>query len=255
MVGPAMTRLPDAPLEIPRLDLPAGALDAPGDPHPPPPAAWVDDGEEATDALTMFLREAGRHPLLTAAQEIALARRIERGDLAAKERLVTHNLRLVVSIARRYPPGEHLTLADLVQEGVLGLIRAAEKFDWRKGFRFSTYATLWIRQAIQRGIADRGRPIRLPTNVELRERKVARARTALTLRLGREPTDEEVAEAAGVGLERIAELQAAARVVASLDRPLEGGDEATLGDLLRSEERRVGKECYALCRSRWSPYH
>ncbi|MBX5440493.1 MAG: sigma-70 family RNA polymerase sigma factor [Solirubrobacteraceae bacterium] len=214
--------------------------------HPAPPPAVSNDelAEHTVDAMTLFLREAGRYPLLTPAQEIELAKRIERGDLDAKEQLVNHNLRLVVSIARRYPATENMALLDLIQEGMLGLIRAAEKFDWRKGFRFSTYATLWIRQAIQRGIADRARTIRLPTNVEQRERKVARARAELTLRLGREPTIEELAEASGLTPERIAELDAAARVVTSLDRPLEAGGDATFGDLLPGSVGDVGDELH-----------
>ena len=213
--------------------------------HPDPPLdALLPPDADTADAMTVFLREASRYPLLTAAQEIELAKRIERGDLAAKEQLVNHNLRLVVSIARRYPATEQMALLDLIQEGMLGLIRAAEKFDWRKGFRFSTYATLWIRQAIQRGIADRARTIRLPTNVEQRERKVARARAELTLRLGREPTDEELAEAAGLSLDRIHELDAAARVVTSLDRPVETGADATIGDLLPAAGDDIGDELH-----------
>ncbi|MDQ4041652.1 MAG: sigma-70 family RNA polymerase sigma factor, partial [Actinomycetota bacterium] len=146
---------------------------------------------QTTDALSLFLNEAGRHELLTPAEEIELAQRIERGDLEAKDRLVNSNLRLVVSLARRYQGVGELCLLDLIQEGVLGLIRAAEKFDWRKGFRFSTYATLWIRQAIQRGLADRGRTIRLPVNVAQRERRIATTERKLAAELGRDPTDEE----------------------------------------------------------------
>ena len=122
----------------------------------------------------MFLNEAGRYPLLTAAEEVELAKRIERGDMAAKERMINCNLRLVVSIAKRYQT-QGITLGDLVQEGVLGLIRATEKFDWRKGFKFSTYATWWIRQAVQRGVANKSRTIRIPVHVVEREQKVARA--------------------------------------------------------------------------------
>src|SRR5213075_3547715 len=129
----------------------------------------------------------GRYPLLTAAEEVELSKLIERGDQQAKDRMVNSNLRLVVSIAKKYQ-GHGLPLIDLIQEGVLGLIRAVEKFDWRRGFRFSTYATLWIRQAIQRGLADRGRMIRLPVNVAQRERKIARTERELSARLGREPT-------------------------------------------------------------------
>ena len=124
--------------------------------------------------MGQFLREAARFPLLTGREEIELAKRIERGDLAAKDKLISHNLRLVVSIAKRYQVSSDLTLLDLVQEGTLGLIRAAEKFDWRKGLRFSTYATLWIRQAIQNGLSNRARIIRLPVGVEQRERRIAR---------------------------------------------------------------------------------
>ena len=158
------------------------------------------DGELAhytVDGLEQFLAEAAQHPLLTAAEEIELAKRVERGDLEAKERLITHNLRLVVSIARRYP-GNELSLLDLIQEGTIGLIRAAEKFDWRKGFRFSTYATLWIRQSIGRALSNHARTIRLPTQVAQRERSLALARAALTAQLGHEPTIEEVAAEAGM---------------------------------------------------------
>src|SRR5439155_5001859 len=126
----------------------------------------------STDSLQLFLNEAGRYPLLTAAEEVELAKRIERGDMAAKERMITSNLRLVVSIARRYQT-QGITLGDLIQEGVIGLIRATEKFDWRKGFKFSTYATWWIRQAVQRGVANKARTIRIPVHVVEREQKVS----------------------------------------------------------------------------------
>ena len=147
----------------------------------PPTRYTVNDlSTQTTDALQLFLNEAGRYPLLRPEEEIELAQRIERGDLEAKERLINSNLRLVVSLARRYQGTADMPLLDLIQEGILGLIRAAEKFDWRKGFRFSTYATLWIRQAIQRGLADRGRSIRLPVNIAQRERKIARVERELT---------------------------------------------------------------------------
>ena len=154
------------------------------------PHTSISNGELAgytTDALQLFLNEAGRHALLTPAEEVELSKRIERGDLEAKDRLVTSNLRLVVSIARKYQNVGELALLDLIQEGMLGLIRAAEKFDWRKGFRFSTYATLWIRQAISRALDERGRTIRLPINVAQRQRKVANAERELTTQLGRAP--------------------------------------------------------------------
>jgi RNA polymerase primary sigma factor len=189
-----------------------------------------------TDALALFLNEAGRYPLLGSEEEIELAKRIERGDLEAKERMVNSNLRLVVSIARKYQGLGDLSLLDLIQEGVLGLIRAAEKFDWRKGFRFSTYATLWIRQAIQRGLADRGRQIRLPVNVAQRERKIATMERQMSTRLGREPSPEEIAEQADLPLAEIVQMRDVARTVTSLDRPVGESEETALGELLPSEQ-------------------
>src|SRR5947208_4200797 len=152
-----------------------------------------------TDALQLFLNEIRRYPLLTAEEEIELAKRIEQGDLEAKERMINSNLRLVVSIAKKYQ-GQELSLLDLIQEGIFGLIRAAEKFDWRKGYKFSTYATFWIRQAIQRGLANKARTIRIPVHIGQRERKIARADRELSGRLGRDPSDEEIAAEAEVTL-------------------------------------------------------
>src|SRR3954469_3937887 len=196
----------------------------------------IDDlAHQTTDAMQLFLNEAGRHRLLTPDEEIELAKRIERGDLAAKERMVNSNRRLVVSIARKYRNTGELTLLDLIQEGILGLIRAAEKFDWRKGFRFSTYATLWIRQAIQRGLADRGRTIRLPANVAQRERTIARVERELAAKNGQDPTDEEIAAAAELTLEQVAELRDVSRVVTSLERPVGDEDATALGQLLPSD--------------------
>src|SRR5215213_3804201 len=129
---------------------------------------------QTTDALQLFLNEIRRYPLLTAAEEIELAKRIEAGDLEAKERMINSNLRLVVSIAKKYQ-GQELSLLDLIQEGIFGLIRASEKFDWRKGYKFSTYATFWIRQSIQRGLANKARTIRIPVHIGQRERKIVRA--------------------------------------------------------------------------------
>ena len=193
------------------------------------------------DALQLFLNEAGRDPLLKPHEELELAKRIERGDLAAKDALINQNLRLVVSIARKYQGLGDLCLLDLIQEGVLGLIRAVEKFDWRKGFRFSTYATLWIRQAIQRGIADRGRMIRLPVHVAQRERRIGVAERKLATELGREPTTAEIAAAAEIPIEEVEALRDVARTVTSLDRPL-GDDESTFGALLPSEGTPVDEE-------------
>jgi RNA polymerase primary sigma factor len=195
-----------------------------------------------TDAVQQFLNEAGRHRLLTPQEELDLAKRIERGDLAAKERLTTHNLRLVVSIARKYQGLSELCLLDLIQEGMLGLIRAVEKFDWRKGFRFSTYATLWIRQAIQRGIADKGRTIRLPVHVAQRERKIATVERQLSLKLGREPTPEEIATEAELPLEQVVEMLDVSRTVTSLDKPVGDEDDTSLGTLMGADQRTTEEE-------------
>ena len=194
-----------------------------------------------TDALQLFLNEVRRHPLLTADEEVELSKAIERGDLEAKERMINSNLRLVVSIAKKYQ-GNELPLLDLIQEGILGLIRASEKFDWRKGYKFSTYATFWIRESIQRGLANRGRTIRLPVHIGQRERKIARTQRELSVKLGREPTDEEVAEAAELTLDDIREVQEAARTVTSLDRPVGEEEDTGLGDLLPSNERGPDEE-------------
>jgi len=150
--------------------------------------------ESTTDALQLFLREAGRHRLLTAAQEVSLAKRIERGDAGAKEEMIQANLRLVVSIAKNYR-NQGLPFLDLIQEGTLGLIRAVEKFDWRRGFKFSTYATWWIRQAVARALADKARTIRMPVHIVERLQKINRADRSLWAQLGREPTLEEIADA------------------------------------------------------------
>ena len=188
-----------------------------------------------TDGLQLFLNEMGRYPLLTAEEEIALAKRIERGDAAAKELMINSNLRLVVSIAKRYQ-GHNLSLLDLIQEGVLGLIRATEKFDWRRGFKFSTYATWWIRQAVQRGVQNRSRVIRVPVHVAELERKAARTERELTGKLGRVPTEEEIAEAAKVSVEKMRQAREAVRTLASLDRPIGEDGSATLADLMPADD-------------------
>src|SRR6476646_5893527 len=184
-----------------------------------------------TDSLQLFLNEAGRYPLLTAAQEVALAKRIEEGDKPAKDLLVNSNLRLVVSIAKKYQ-GHGLTLLDLIQEGIIGLIRAAEKFDWRKGFKFSTYATWWIRQAVQRGVANKARTIRIPVHVVERESRVLRAERELVAKLERAPTDEEVSQTTKLPVKQVREVRAAARAVASLDKPVGEDGDASFGDLI-----------------------
>src|SRR5688500_8478492 len=201
------------------------------------PQAPVDDAALAhvtTDTLQLFLNEIGRHRLLTPDEEIALSKAIEKGDLAAKERMINANLRLVVSIAKKYQ-GSELTLLDLIQEGILGLIRAVEKFDWRRGYRFSTYATWWIRQAVERGMDAKSRAIKLPINLVRNQRKLARAENALSLKLDRSPTDQELATAAELSVEEIRALRDAARAVTSLDRPLGEGEDAAFGDLLPSD--------------------
>ncbi len=191
--------------------------------------------KESFCAFDVFLDEIGRHRLLTGSEELALARRIERGDTDAKARMISANLRLVVSIARRYQ-GQGLSLPDLVQEGTLGLIRAVEKFDSRQGFKFSTYATWWIRQSIQRGIARSGREIRLPVHVVERLVKLNRVSNELNRDLGREPTVEEIGEAANENVLRVQELFDLPCTVASLDEPATDEENAKLGDFVGSPE-------------------
>src|SRR3954465_9947077 len=172
-----------------------------------------------TDSLQLFLNEAGRYPLLTASEEVELAKRIERGDKAAKDKMVNSNLRLVVSIAKKYQ-GHGLTLLDLIQEGIIGLIRAVEKFDWRRGYKFSTYATWWIRQAVQRGVANKSRTIRIPVHIVEREQKIARAERELISQLEPDPPDEELADRAKLSVKHVHEVRGAARAVTSLGRPV-----------------------------------
>jgi RNA polymerase primary sigma factor len=193
------------------------------------------------DALQLFLNEIGRYPLLTAAQEVELAKKIERGDMRAKEQMINSNLRLVVSIAKHYQ-GHGLTLLDLIQEGIIGLIRAAEKFDWRKGFKFSTYATWWIKQAVQRGVANKARTIRIPVHVVEREQKVLRAERELVAKYEKTPSDAEIAEHAKLSLKHVREVRAAARAVASLDKPVGDSDSADYGDLFAGEGDRPEEE-------------
>jgi RNA polymerase primary sigma factor len=193
-------------------------------------AAGFVNGELAhftTDTLGLFLDEIGRYSLLTSEEEVALAQRIEAGDAAAKERMITSNLRLVVSIAKRYQ-GHDLALLDLIQEGILGLMRAVDKFDWRRGFKFSTYATWWIRQALQRAVQDKARTIRIPAEVAQREREIDQAEHELVAALGRPPTDEETAAATGLTVGQVQAVRRAARVVASLDQPVGENGATTL---------------------------
>jgi RNA polymerase primary sigma factor len=187
-----------------------------------------------TDALQLFLNEAGRYPLLTAVEEVELSKRIERGEREAKDLMINSNLRLVVSIAKKYQ-GHGLSLLDLIQEGIIGLIRAVEKFDWRRGYKFSTYATWWIRQAVQRGVANKARTIRIPVHIVEREQKIARAERDLTPKLGRPPNDDEISEAAKLPVKQVREVRRAARAVTSLDKPIGGDNEAAFGDLIAGD--------------------
>jgi RNA polymerase primary sigma factor len=185
--------------------------------------------EPTTDSFRLFVNQASRYPLLTREEEVELAKRIERGDLAAKERLINSNLRLVIKFASRYQ-GHGLSLQDLVQEAMLGLIRAAEKFDWRRGYKFSTYAVLWIKQSIQRGLDNTGREVRIPAHIAQRERTVNRITAELATQLNRDPTDEEVAKKAKLPLDEVMAVRDLTRVTTSLDTPIGEGD-TTLGEL------------------------
>jgi RNA polymerase primary sigma factor len=204
---------------------------------------YVNSGLAAatTDALGLFLDEVRRHPLLTAAEEVQLSKRIEQGDGEAKERMINSNLALVVSIAKKYPQNE-LPLLDLIQEGIFGLIRATEKFDWRRGFKFSTYATFWIRQALQRGMENKARTIRVPTNIAQRERKIQRATRLLSARLGRDPTVEEIAAEAELELAQVRAMSDIARTVTSLDRPVGEAGETAMGDLIGDDRAGPAEE-------------
>ncbi len=184
-----------------------------------------------TDALQLFLNEIARYRLLTAEEEVDLAQRIEEGDERAKEKMINSNLRLVVFVAKKYQ-NQGLSLLDLIQEGILGLIRAVEKFDWRKGFKFSTYATWWIRQAIGRAIQNQARTIRIPVHVTERERKLERVERDFREEFGRSPSDEELAAAAGVTLKQLDEVREAARIVTSLDKPVGDDGETSLAELV-----------------------
>jgi RNA polymerase primary sigma factor len=208
----------DAVSVVDELDLEAEAFELPS----------------SAGSLDLFLNEIGRHPLLTAAEEVVLAKAIERGDQAAKERMINSNLRLVVSIAKRYR-GRGVPFGDLIQDGVIGLNRAVEKFDHRKGFKFSTYATWWIRQAVQRSVAGQSRTIRVPTHVHERRNKLGAAARKLEATLGRPATHEELAEATGLSLLHVDEALDVAEARVSLNRPVGSDDDGELGDLFADE--------------------
>jgi RNA polymerase primary sigma factor len=219
--------LDDHELSALRVELEAREVDVAA-PAREAPEGYAPSG--STDAMTLFMSRAGRYPLLTAAEEVELAKQIERGDAAAKERMINSNLRLVISIAKRYQ-GHDVPLGDLVQEGVIGLNRAVEKFDWRRGFKFSTYATWWIRQACQRAISNLSKTIRVPTHVHERRLKLARVRAELVAQLDREPTREELAEAASFSLQHVDEALDAADAPVSLNQRVGSEEESELGDL------------------------
>src|SRR5437763_411809 len=198
-----------------------------------PKAGHAPAASGTLDPLQLFMDAAGRHKLLTAADEVHLAKRIERGDAAAKERMIHSNLRLVVSIAKRYQ-GHDVPLLDLIQEGVIGLNRAAEKFDWRKGYKFSTYATWWIRQACQRAVANQSKTIRIPVHVQERRIKLNRASAELQAKLGREATVDELAEATRLKVEHVVEALDAVDSI-SLNQGLGSEGDSELGDLFADE--------------------
>jgi RNA polymerase primary sigma factor len=188
-----------------------------------------------TDSLQLFLKDIGKVRLLTAQEEVDLAKRIERGDLDAKQKMVESNLRLVVSIAKNYR-NQGLPFLDLIQEGTLGLVRAAEKFDYRKGFKFSTYATWWIRQAIARALADKARTIRIPVHVVEKLNKIGRAERKLVTELGREPTPDEIAEVTGIEPEEVDSIKRSAQAPVSLEKPVGDEEESEFGQFIADEK-------------------
>ncbi len=221
-----------AELEVREVEILAPAEPEPARAEPEHAHAQVSG---STDALTLLMQNVGRYPLLTAAEEVALAKRIERGDREAKERMINSNLRLVISIAKRYQ-NRSLPLLDLFQEGVIGLNRAVEKFDWRRGYKFSTYATWWIRQACQRAVSGQSATIRVPTHVHERRVKLGGAASRLEATLGREPTREELAEATGLSLRHVDEALDVAEAPVSLNRAIGSEEDGELGDLFADEQ-------------------
>ena len=215
----------------PAAEEPEKAEPAAAEPAQAQPQALVG----AADSLQLFLADIGRHKLLTAAEEVMLAKAIERGDLTAKRRMIESNLRLVVSIAKGYR-GLGVPFLDLIQEGTLGLNRAVEKFDWRRGYKFSTYATWWIRQSVQRAVANHARTIRVPVHVVERQQKLSRAARRLEVELGREATKEELAEATGLPIQHVDEALGAAQASVSLNQTVGADDEGELGDLFADRE-------------------
>ena len=214
-------------------------LESAGDPTPDAPAAEKGPEldltvEPSLDSLRLYLRAIGRVSLLTAEQEVMLAKRIERGDMRAKQAMIEANLRLVVSIAKGYL-GRGLSFLDLIQEGSLGLIRAVEKFDYRKGYKFSTYATWWIRQAVTRAIADKSRTIRIPVHMVEKLNKAVHVERQLVQKLGREPLPSEIARELGMSADEVREILRMAQAPISLEKPIGEDEESELGDFVRDE--------------------
>ncbi len=244
-------------LALDELDLDAGQLDAfydaldeeqievvveQAESQPEELRSWESaEAEISTDTLQLFLKDIGKVPLLTAAQEVELAKRIELGDHGAKQAMVEANLRLVVSIAKRYR-NQGLPFLDLIQEGTIGLVRAAEKFDWRKGFKFSTYATWWIRQAVARAIADKGRTIRMPVHVVEKLNKIGRSERKLRAELAREPTPEEIAADLELPLEEVVQIKRSAQTPVSLEKPVGDDDDSEFGHFLTDESEPLPDE-------------
>ena len=232
-------------LALDELDLDAGQVDdfyrtleelqvevvAPSDTPDEPEVTEAEAREISTDSLQLFLKDIGKVDLLTAAQEVELAKRIERGDHLAKQEMVEANLRLVVSIAKRYR-NQGLPFLDLIQEGTIGLVRAAEKFDWRKGYKFSTYATWWIRQAVARAIADKGRTIRMPVHVVEKLNRIHRSERKLRAELSREPTSAEIAIDLELSIEEVEQIRRSAQAPVSLEKPVGDEEESELGHFL-----------------------
>jgi RNA polymerase primary sigma factor len=231
-IGPPAAAAPAAP----RAKAAKAESEKPAEPAPEPePAAPTVAISGSADSLQLFLADVGRHKLLTAAEEVMLAKRIERGDETAKRHMIESNLRLVVSIAKGYR-GLGVPFLDLIQEGTLGLNRAVEKFDWRRGYKFSTYATWWIRQSVQRAVANHARTIRVPVHVVERQQKLSRAARRLEVELGREATKEELAEATGLPMQHVDEALGAANASVSLNQTVGADDEGELGDLFADRE-------------------
>jgi RNA polymerase primary sigma factor len=221
-------------LQIEVVDAAADAVDAEAEDE-------VETTEVSTDTLQLFLKDIGKVPLLTAAQEVELAKRIERGEHAAKQAMVEANLRLVVSIAKRYR-NQGLPFLDLIQEGTIGLVRAAEKFDHRKGFKFSTYATWWIRQAVARALADKARTIRMPVHVVEKLNKIVRSERKLRAELGREPTTAEIASELDLSLDEVEHIRRSAQTPVSLEKPVGDEEESEFGHFLTDDTAPLPEE-------------